>query len=76
MAKYKSRKMSNEQVVEDSKHHIIIINYFMAMRGTLFEQFNPGEGTLYQHFIRYTYLLKRTKRKNKLGRFCNILCKN
>ena len=56
--------MSNEWVVEDSKHHMMVVNYFMAMRSALFEQFNPGEGNLCQHF-HYIYLTIKKKKRRK-----------
>lgn len=42
---------------------MIIVNYFMAMRSTLFEQFNPGEGTLCQHFHQIYLTIKKNKKK-------------
>lgn len=58
--------MSNEYIVEGSKHHIMVVNYFMAMRSALFEQFNPGEGTLCQHF-HYIYLTIKKNKKKKIS---------
>ena len=43
---------------------MMVVNYFMAMRSALFEQFNPGEGNLCQHF-HYIYLTIKKKKRRK-----------
>lgn len=50
MEKYEARKLGKAQLMEDIQYYMTVVLYFMVTKVVLFVEFDPSEGTFYQHF--------------------------